>query len=134
MKPRKPIRKISAKRLAKLGGKVPFSSIRPRKEPRKWKNRIRLDAAGMAKLRHEAWLRASGLCQLQLPGCEVFTSLHNSYLSSYWNLCNPGQLAHIKSRGAGGEDMLDNVLWSCASCHLKSHNAGGNPCPRRPKV
>lgn len=36
-----------------------------------------------------------------------------------------GHMAHIKSRGAGGIDTLDNVVTKCAHCHLiKEHTLG----------
>jgi 5-methylcytosine-specific restriction endonuclease McrA len=43
-----------------------------------------------------------------------------------------GHMAHIKSRGAGGSDVLDNVRTLCADCHAKEHNCGGHPCPPKP--
>ena len=49
-------------------------------------------------------------------------------------LChNPLDMAHIQSRGAGGSDTLENVKTLCHECHMKSHNAGGKPCPPKPK-
>ena len=33
-----------------------------------------------------------------------------------------GHVSHIKSRGAGGGDTLDNVGWECYDCHIvKKH-------------
>jgi 5-methylcytosine-specific restriction endonuclease McrA len=44
---------------------------------------------------------------------------------------NKYDMAHIKSRGAGGSDVLSNVEVLCHACHQKSHNCGGNPLPRK---
>lgn len=36
-----------------------------------------------------------------------------------------GHVAHIKSRGAGGGDTMDNVSWQCFECHIiKGHVRG----------
>jgi 5-methylcytosine-specific restriction endonuclease McrA len=32
-----------------------------------------------------------------------------------------GHMAHIKSRGAGGEDVIENVRTLCAEDHMKEH-------------
>lgn len=45
-----------------------------------------------------------------------------------------GEMAHIKSRGAGGSDTLDNVRTLCPKCHGDEHNAGGKPCPKRERL
>jgi hypothetical protein len=42
-----------------------------------------------------------------------------------------GDLAHIKSRGAGGSDTLDNTRTMLHEHHMRSHNAGGRPLPRK---
>jgi len=42
--------------------------------------------------------------------------------------------AHIKSRGAGGPDSVENTLASCDHCHALSHNAFGKPCPKKVTV
>jgi len=31
---------------------------------------------------------------------------------------------HIKSRGAGGSDSPENILWLCRTCHTKFHAKG----------
>lgn len=38
----------------------------------------------------------------------------------------PSDPAHIKSRGAGGDDTHDNVLPLCRSHHIKQHALGWN--------
>ena len=40
-------------------------------------------------------------------------------------------LMHIKSRGAGGDWSMENLLTGCPECHAKRHNCGGHPLPRK---
>lgn len=42
-----------------------------------------------------------------------------------------GHLAHVKSRGAGGSDTIENTRTKCAECHMKEHNCGGKPLPKK---
>jgi 5-methylcytosine-specific restriction endonuclease McrA len=42
-----------------------------------------------------------------------------------WDGYRTGHMAHIKSRGAGGGDTLDNVITKCAECHIgREHTKG----------
>ena len=43
-----------------------------------------------------------------------------------------GEMAHIKSRGAGGKDELSNVRTLCPEHHRLEHN-GGKPVPKKEK-
>ena len=116
---RKPIARSPLKRSTKP---IP----KKRKTPRHYKTIVRLDAAGMEQLREDAHLRAHGRCEVPLPhDCPQFISL------------DYGDLAHIKSRGAGGSDTLDNVWWSCKTGHrVVMHTYGKDglpPCPKKPR-
>jgi len=69
---------------------------------------IRLKGKAYSKLREEAYNRAGECCEdcgrwLPLTGDTVFNIAH---------------LSHIKSRGAGGSDTLDNVKIKCFECHI----------------
>ena len=77
---------------------------------------VRLYGKDLAKLREDCYWRAAGRCELMLSGC-----LDNAG----WTV---GQMAHIKAKRNNG-DTLDNVRWSCAPCHAKSHNCNGKPVP-----
>jgi 5-methylcytosine-specific restriction endonuclease McrA len=33
-------------------------------------------------------------------------------------------MAHIRSRGAGGSDVIDNVRALCHACHMREHSNG----------
>ena len=86
-----------------------------RRESSPWlPRRIREDAAGMHRLRREAFRRAGGRCEIETDGkrCNVYAA---------WDGMNRGELWHKVHRGMGGSDELDNVLWSCRACHKKRH-------------
>jgi 5-methylcytosine-specific restriction endonuclease McrA len=69
--------------------------------------RIRLDAAGMAQLRHEAWERSKGFCEM--ADCQKCVK---------WET---GELDHIIARGKNGSDTLENVRFVCRNCHRRRH-------------
>lgn len=69
----------------------------------------RLKGKAMEQLRRECFERDKGICQV----CGKYAS---------WE---QGHMAHVKSRGAGGGDTLDNVKWKCPYCHIcKEHGKG----------
>jgi len=44
----------------------------------------------------------------------------------YCQICNEyclmgGELHHTKTRGAGGDDTFENLMWVCRKCHAKTH-------------
>jgi hypothetical protein len=70
------------------------------------------DLAGVdrERRRHEVWVRAENKCQ----GCGAFLFEHQ------------GDWDHIRSRGRGGDDSLENGQWlgnrfSACQCHIKKH-------------
>jgi len=73
------------------------------------KHTIRLKGKAMEQLRRECYIRDTGICK----SCGNPTS---------WER---GHMAHIRSRGAGGEDILSNVLWKCMECHLGLEHGKG---------
>ena len=80
--------------------------------------RIRLEGLALADLRRQCFTRDGWKC--------VDCSKPVSWAT--------GHMAHVQSRGAGGSDVLENVLTKCAGCHAKEHNCGGKPLPRKPHV
>jgi len=38
-----------------------------------------------------------------------------------WREFNQMHLHHIKRRGAGGDDRLNNLSWECFECHDRDH-------------
>jgi 5-methylcytosine-specific restriction endonuclease McrA len=64
--------------------------------------RIKKTGKEMETLRREVFERDHGRCQ----DCGKYVS---------WD---QGHLAHVKSRGAGGDDVAENCLWKCFDCHI----------------
>lgn len=89
-----------------------------RSTPRRRKTVVRLTGQAMAILRRDCWERSASRCQ----DCGKFT---------LWRPRFDGDplaydMAHIKSRGAGGSDTLDNVKTLCHTCHMREHAKGSN--------
>lgn len=50
---------------------------------------------------------------------------------AWWQLdWDRGELSH-NEHGARKSDELHRVKWMRHECHMKSHNAGGKPCPKK---
>ena len=76
---------------------------------------IRLKGDPLSKLREACYKRDGGLCVK--CGQVVTDKVPDWHPRKY-------DMAHIKSRGAGGEDVLDNIETWCHSCHMRFHNGG----------
>lgn len=79
MNSRTPIRRISAKRLAGLGGKIPFSTIKPGKTVRRVSAKQRKKMAVRKKLREQWWTegrRTCGICGLPIQDFADMTNDH----------------------------------------------------------
>ncbi|MGI4812090.1 MAG: HNH endonuclease [Janthinobacterium lividum] len=68
-------------------------------------------------------MRDKGRCQ----ACGVDTRYATGHMFE-----NSYHMAHIKAKRMGG-DSLENVRTLCGRCHRNEHNAGGKPCPRKPR-
>ena len=80
---------------------------KPRRESSPWlPRRIREDAAGMRRLRHEAFERSNGKCEC---GCGARVDWYS------------GHLHHVVSRARGGSDELENLLFITSECHKNLH-------------
>jgi hypothetical protein len=85
---------------------------RQRKESMPWRRpKIRLDAKGMLELRQNAFARSEGQCENS-----VTPQRDRCPVRIYWGT---GQLAHMVSRGRGGNDSLENCLMVCRDCHYE---------------
>ena len=71
------------------------------------KKRLKLSVKEYQELRKKACKRAMSSCEK----CFAWCPLSN------------GHLHHKKTRGAGGDDKLENVIWLCYLCHDKNHKA-----------
>lgn len=106
--------------------------------------RIRLKGVALTRLRLDCFERDHWHCKECGHGvrwggiaADTPTDIRNAVLAYAWDFdrfgWDVGEMAHIKSRGAGGSDTLDNVRTLCQPCHRLEH-AGGKPCPRREKT
>ena len=73
--------------------------------------RVRLRGDALAALRRQCFVRDGWACTVCL--CPI------SWAS--------GHMAHIKSRGAGGSDVLTNLVTKCGDCHRAEHNPRAIP-------
>ena len=74
---------------------------------------VRLDGDGMARLRAQRFEMDGYRCQhIRLPNTQA------SYKCLRRVTWENGHLAHVKSRGAGGGDTIENTVTKCAGCHL----------------
>ena len=67
--------------------------------------RIELTTKDYRELRKTAYVLALGSCER----CERYTPLSD------------GHFHHIVTRGAGGNDAIENGQWLCPRCHNKIH-------------
>ena len=97
---------------------------RHRKEPRPG----RLDADGMTKLRMQRF----GMDDFR---CQHVTSHGLAFVKCMAQVTwLTGHLAHIKSRGAGGHDTIENTYTCCAEHHMTFHRNGPSiekPCKKK---
>lgn len=79
---------------------------------------IRLKGKKLRKLRMEVFFRAGGDKDLTVAYCE------KCGMPAPWSggVFVRGHMSHIKSRGSGGSDIIDNVLWKCPECHLQKEH------------
>jgi hypothetical protein len=85
---------------------------------------VRLKGKAMEALRRECFERDGYRCQhlINLRGNMAICAKTVVWERGFWD---SGHMAHIKSRGAGGGDTLDNVVTKCAFCHIvREHSKG----------
>lgn len=83
-----------------------YTKVTPQPKPEK---RIKLKGKEMEALRRECFKRDKYTC----VQCEKPVSWAS------------GHMAHIKSKGAGGSDILENVRTKCRECHLNLEHGQG---------
>ncbi len=100
----------------------PAKTIPPvRKQPRVRKTVVRLRGVEMAELRRAVYVRDGLAC----------VDCHRALTLDGMNAHSRMELSHLKSRGAGGSDTMENCVARCRECHQKSHNCGGKPVPKK---
>lgn len=77
---------------------------------------VRLSGLAMERLRERVYRRDGGRCQWK--GCGDILPLYGSVFTR-------AHLAHIKSRGAGGGDTMDNTRILCPVHHLINEHTKG---------
>ncbi len=77
---------------------------------------IRLDGDDLTALRRACYERDGGHCVI----CGRSVMWESGYYGSM-------HMAHIKARGAGGSDTLENVETKCPRCHFNQHNPRAVP-------
>jgi 5-methylcytosine-specific restriction endonuclease McrA len=75
---------------------------------------VRCTGKDLADLRLACWERDKGRCQ------ECGEALY--YQPRFGGDPLGYDMAHIKSRGAGGSDVLENVRCLCHQCHMLEHS------------
>ena len=75
---------------------------------------IRLKGKAYTEFREQVGKRAKWRCQT----CRCFAPLT---LDGFFEVIQCGHVSHIKSKGSGGSDTMDNVIWECWMCHGKHH-------------
>jgi len=89
------------------------------------KGRTRLTGEPLALLRLECMQRDGGRCR------ECFMRVSDSLPD--WHPLKY-HMAHVISRGAGGEDVIDNVLCLCGGCHRDQHQGKKLRCIEEAKA
>lgn len=93
---------------------------RPKRKPErrvgKVSGTVRLSGLAMERLREERYRLDRGRCTW--TGCGVWLPLYGSVF-------NRAHLAHIKSRGAGGGDTIENTRIRCYTHHIESEHTKG---------
>ena len=130
MKPRKPLPRATKplKRTPLPRPTKPISRSKYRPQVRVGKlGIVRLRGKALKKLRQELFERDRHRC----VDCGSWVAW-DEYDAEMLGV-PIGEMCHIKSRGAGGSDTLDNVVLRCRRDHKYSHNCGGRPLPRKPQ-
>ena len=84
---------------------------------------IRLKGKAYTEFRAKVFEKYGGKCQK----CRCKAPLYDQDGQFSWKTC--GHVSHIKGRGAGGGDVMENVKWLCPKCHLQGEhglNFGSN--------
>jgi 5-methylcytosine-specific restriction endonuclease McrA len=80
--------------------------------------KVRLSGEALRNLRRACWERDQGLCH-DCGNPTYYEARYDGDLLAY-------DMSHVKSRGAGGSDALENVVCKHHACHLLEHAKGRN--------
>ena len=76
---------------------------------------IRLKGKAYTLFRKAVHDRARGMCE----ECGMWAP---RLIDGRFDLYRCGHVRHIKSKGSGGSDTLENVEWWCWNCHRAEHD------------
>ena len=85
-------------------------------KPHPKKKRISLKGKAYTQFRKAVYNRAKGCCET----CGRWVSLYRA--NGDFDVYTCGHVSHIKSRGAGGDDSLENCILECFACHRARHD------------
>jgi hypothetical protein len=142
---RTPIRRISAKRLAELGGVMPFSSIRTKRKKAAWNRlpewidprsklfpggRQELHGADKTARRRELFERSDGRCEAKT----MTTGIVYQGIEFYFRCNRPitwelMEWSHEKHGRGKRDDSMAGGIASCKPCHRAVHNP--KSCPKK---
>ncbi len=90
-----------------------YTKVTPQPKPEK---KERLKGQRLQYQRQQLHDREKGLCQ----GCKKYfpVTIGDAHGRQVFDKFRCGHRSHIKSRGAGGKDNLDNLMWHCFYCHM----------------
>jgi len=86
--------------------------------PQPKKKRIALKGKAFSKLREALYDRAKGRCE----SCCKHAPLLDP--DGQFDIFTCGHVSHLKSKGSGGDDSMDNCIWECFSCNCLVRNWG----------
>jgi len=91
--------------------------------------RVRLFGADYTALQIEVHQRAKGVCECGCGQPAPWAVLTDDYIP----LEDKGEVSH-NEHGARKSDEPNRVKWMRHECHMKSHNCGGKPVPRKERA
>jgi len=92
------------------------SYTKPKAQPKH--KRIALKGKAYSELRKALYERAKGYCE---TCCKYAPLLDHE---GQFDIFACGHVSHIKSKGAGGDDSMENCLYECFSCNCLVRNWG----------
>ena len=77
---------------------------------------IRLKGKPYKRLKEQRYELSQGKCEV----CGDLVTLNEP--DGSFHVFRNAHLAHVKSRGAGGSDVIENVIIKCPGCHLNKEH------------
>lgn len=84
--------------------------------PQPKRKRIDLKGKAKAEFRMAVFRRAGGRCEV----CGEPAPLKD--YDGNFDVFGCGHVCHFTSKGAGGDDVMENVYWGCYECHIRKEH------------